>query len=73
VAAAFVALAVIGFRTRLWLVALAIAGHGVFDAVHHLFIDNPGMPPWWPAFCMTADFIIGGVLAVQIARRQRIS
>src|SRR5437016_2214819 len=27
-------------------------GHGVFDFVHHLFIANPGVPSWWPGFCL---------------------
>src|SRR4051812_19856288 len=40
----FLALAVAGFKTNLWLVAVALAGHGVFDFVHHLLIENPGVP-----------------------------
>jgi hypothetical protein len=43
-AGAFVALAVAGFRKNLWLIVAALAGHGVFDFFHHLFIQNPGVP-----------------------------
>jgi hypothetical protein len=51
VALGFSLLAVLGFKRNMWLVAAAIAGHGVFDFFHHLWIDNPGMPVWWPGFC----------------------
>ncbi len=47
-AAAFLALAVIGFKKSLWLTAAALVGHGIFDFFHHLFIPNPGVPAWWP-------------------------
>src|SRR5215813_2090590 len=49
-AAGFAALAVLGFRGNIWLVVAAIAGHGVFDFFHHLFIRNQGVPVWWPGF-----------------------
>lgn len=65
----FVLAAVIGFKTRLWLVAAALAGHGVFDLLHHLMIENPGVPHWWPGFCMTADVAIAAYLAVLLSLR----
>ena len=48
----FVALAVVGFRFNLWIVAAALAAHGLFDAVHGSLVTNPGVPAWWPAFCL---------------------
>ena len=51
----FVSAAVVGFRTNLWIVVGALAGHGIFDLVHPHLISNPGVPVWWPAFCMTYD------------------
>src|SRR5688572_21178034 len=42
----FTALALIGFRSNLWLVAAGIAAHGVFDAVHGRIITNAGVPGW---------------------------
>jgi hypothetical protein len=48
VASGFLLLAVFGFKRNFWVVPVALAGHGVFDFVHHFFIDNPGVPPWWP-------------------------
>src|SRR3546814_14546835 len=47
----FVAMAVAGFRGSLWLVVVALAAHGAMDLVHHRFIDNPGVPSWWPGWC----------------------
>ena len=46
VASGFFLVAVIGFKRNLWLVVAALVGHGVFDFVHHLFIENPGVPHW---------------------------
>jgi hypothetical protein len=66
----FIAIAVVGFKRWPWLTIAAIAGHGAFDAVHHLFIANPGMPTWWPAFCGTFDVVAGIYLAVLMSRRE---
>jgi len=52
---AFVLAAVMGFKANLWIVVVALAGHGVFDLAHPHLISNPGVPIWWPAFCMTYD------------------
>ena len=68
VASAFLLFAVLGFKRNLWLVAGAIAGHGVLDFVHHLFIDNAGVPRWWPGFCLAFDVVLGGVLAADLVR-----
>jgi hypothetical protein len=69
VASGFFLFAVLGFRRNLWLVVAALFGHGVFDVVHHLFIENPGVPRWWPGFCLVFDVIVGGSLAVRLLRR----
>ena len=58
----FVTAASIGFRRNLWFVAAALAGHGVFDAAHGFLIDNPGLPVWWPAFCLGYDITAAGVM-----------
>ena len=46
----------------------ALVGHGVFDLVHRFFIDNPGVPQWWPGFCLAFDALLGGFLAVQLIK-----
>jgi hypothetical protein len=60
---AFVVAAVWGFKGSLWVVAVALALHGVFDFEHGWLIDNPGVPAWWPAFCGTYDVVAAGYLA----------
>lgn len=57
--AVFVAAAVYGFRASLWVVAAALAAHGLFDLVHGAIIANPGVPAWWPAFCGAYDVTAG--------------
>ena len=59
----FLALAVVGFRRSLWLVVLALAGHGVFDLFHGRIIPDPGVPSWWPPFCLTYDVTAAADLA----------
>lgn len=51
----FAAAAVIGMKRHSWLVAAALAAHGVLDFFHGHLIDNPGVPEWWPAFCLAYD------------------
>ena len=68
-AGAFLALAVAGFKKSLWLIVAALAGHGVFDFFHHRFIHNPGVPVWWPGFCLSFDVLAGGFLALLLMRR----
>ena len=68
VAGGFLLVAILGFKRNLWLVVAALVGHGVFDLVHHLFIDNPGVPHWWPGFCLAFDALLGVFLAVRLIR-----
>jgi hypothetical protein len=72
-ASVFVIVAVIGFKTRLWLVAAALAGHGVFDFFHHYIIENPGVPHWWPGFCLAAEVVAAVFLAVLLKKRPALA
>ena len=62
----FLILALYGSRKSLWIIVGAIVGHGLFDSVHHLLIENPGVPRWWPGFCGTIDVVIGVWLSVRL-------
>jgi hypothetical protein len=67
--AAFVVAAVLGFRRWPWLVIGGLAAHGVFDGFHALTVENPGVPDWWPGFCLSFDVGIAALLAFGRARR----
>lgn len=69
VATAFIGAAVVGFRGSLWLVAAALAGHCILDVFHGQIIANPGVPAWWPAFCLAYDGVAAGYLAFLLSRR----
>ncbi len=64
----FAAAATVGFRTNLWLAAAALLAHGLFDAVHPMLIDNPGVPGWWAAYCLAFDAAAAAYLAWLIVR-----
>jgi hypothetical protein len=66
----FIALAVLGFRSSLWVVVAVLGMHGVFDLVHGTVISNPGVPRWWPAFCLAYDVAAAGYLAWLIMSRR---
>jgi hypothetical protein len=68
----FAALAVSGFKSSLWLVVAALAGHGVFDSFHGRFISNPGVPEFWPAFCAAYDITAAAYLA-WLLKRNRVA
>ncbi len=70
--AVFVSAAVIGFKRNLWIVVLALIGHGIFDFVHAGLITNPGVPIWWPEFCSAYDIVAGVYLAL-LLRNGRVS
>lgn len=66
----FIVAAVAGFKANLWIVAVALAAHGVYDFLHPRLFDNPGAPPWWPAFCGAYDVVAGIYLALLLIRRR---
>lgn len=67
----FGAAAVLGFKRSPWIVAAGLAGHGVFDSFHGRVIANPGVPPWWPAFCGSYDVCAGLILAWLLSRERK--
>ncbi len=65
----FVAMAAWGFRKSPWLVVSGLALHGVFDFFHHAVIANPGVPGWWPGWCLAYDVVAAVYLASLILIR----
>ena len=66
----FVAMAALGFRKTPWLVVAGLALHGVFDFFHHAVIANPGVPLWWPGWCLAYDVVAAAYLAALILIRR---
>jgi hypothetical protein len=66
----FLLAAVYGFRTSLWVVAAALAAHGAFDLIHSAAISNPGVPTWWPEFCLMYDLTAAAYLAWLLKTRR---
>ena len=70
IAFGFLLSAILGFKRNPWLIAAAMVGHGIFDFLHHLFIANPGVPSWWPGFCLAFDALFGAFLALRLMTRR---
>lgn len=69
--AGFVVVAYLGYRYSPWFAVTGLAGHGVFDFFHGHLVANPGVPPWWPPFCLAYDVTAAAFLAWLIVRNQR--
>ena len=65
----FFAIAIAGFRSSPWLIAGGLAAHGIFDLTHQYLVENPGVPPWWPAFCLTIDVVLAAAAALMVLRK----
>ena len=72
IAVAFSTAALIGALFSPTLVGIGIPTHGLFDLVHDVIIQNPGVPAWWPSFCGSLDAMLG-LWVINITRSQRIS
>ena len=68
VIAGFLLASLLGFKRNLWLLVGALVSHGVFDFIHGRLISNPGVPAWWPAFCLSFDVTAAGYLAWLLQR-----
>ncbi len=68
--AVFVAAAALGFRKSPWIVVGGLALHGVFHFVHPAVVTNPGVPAWWPGFCLAYDPSAAVYLAALIRIRR---
>ena len=64
----FLVASALGFKLNLWFVVGALLGHGFLDFFHARLIENPGVPVWWPQFCLAYDVAAGGYLAILLSR-----
>jgi hypothetical protein len=70
ITALFAGAAVAGFKRSLWIVVAALAAHGLFDWVRTPMITNPGVPPWWPPFCLAYDIVAAAYLAIRLTQQK---
>jgi hypothetical protein len=71
--AGFLLASILGFKRNLWIVAGALVAHGIFDIFHGHLISNPGVPAWWPMFCLTYDITAGAYLAWLLNRSRVVA
>jgi hypothetical protein len=66
VAGVFVVIAAAAVTGSPWLLVLGLAGHGVKDywQQRSQYVANTH---WWPPFCAAVDFVVAGILAIEIA------
>ena len=69
----FVAAAYWGFKKNLWIVAAALAGHGILDLAHAHVLTNPGVPKWWPMFCLSYDVAAALYLGLLLSRSPQLT
>lgn len=65
IAAAFLVVALVGVSASAWVLVAGYAAHGAKDLWQHRTQFVAGTR-WWPPFCATIDFIVAGVIAVEI-------
>jgi hypothetical protein len=73
IAFGFIGAAVIAFMCSLWIVVVALAGHGLFDLIHHQLFRNGGVPFGWPGFCSAFDFAAAIFLGVLLVKRSNFA
>ena len=75
---AFLAIAYVAYRSRsfatLLLLAIGYVAHAAYDFYHDALFVNSGVPTWWPEFCGSVDFLIGGYIAYRaFSLRRRVA
>ena len=68
IATGFIVVAFAGFKLNLWLFVAGLAAHGLMDRVHPHLVNNPGVPVFWPSFCMAYDVVAAAFLAWLLKR-----
>lgn len=64
VLAVFFALAIIGLKYSLLILAFGYFAHGVWDCLHHPKLITTKIAPWYPPFCAVYDWAITGFILV---------
>lgn len=65
----FLMLAALAAKRSRRLVAIGLIAHGIYDFLHSCIVANPGVPDWWPGFCLTFDLTVGAGLLCASQKR----
>ena len=65
VASSFLILAVIGRTFSPTILAMGYLFHGFWDMIHHPKGIKTEIPVWYPAFCITIDWVIGIYIVIR--------
>ena len=66
IALAFTITAIIGSKISIYIIAVGLIFHGIFDVFHDFILLNEGVPSWWPGFCAAVDIVLG-ILVIYFA------
>ncbi len=69
----FSGIAMLGFRNGCRIVGIGIAAHGVFDLLHYHFVEDAGVPVWWPGFCGSIDILLGAYVVAFCGRTMNVN
>lgn len=67
----FLMLAALAAKRARHLVAMGLIAHGIYDLLHGCIVANPGVPDWWPGFCLTFDLTVGTGLLYASQKRPK--
>lgn len=62
VMAVFIALALVGLKFSLWILAFGYFAHGVWDCLHHPKLVTTRIAPWYPPFCAVYDWSVAAFI-----------
>ena len=65
----FMGLAIIGYVKGLWLIALGLILHGLFDVAYLVLGASPA-PEWWGPLCLAVDIVLGAFLIFLITKKK---
>lgn len=64
VMAVFIALAMVGLKFSLLILAFGYGAHGVWDFLHHPKIITTKVAAWYPPFCAVYDWMIASFILI---------
>lgn len=60
----FFALAILGLKFSLWILAFGYFAHGVWDCLHHPKLITTKIAAWYPPFCAVYDWSVATFIVV---------